>query len=239
MKRFDQQTLFIVGGGSGMGAELARQASAQGARIALAGRRRERLDTVAASLDGPVSVHPLDISRRESLEAALDEVGQVDHIVSTAADLTFKPFIELTDEDIQRTLDSKIWASIQLGRAAHHYLAPKGSLLFYSGVAAYRPAPGASLVSSANHWLEGIMNGLAVELAPRRVNVISPGVVDSATWDGMDEYARQTMFDETAKSLPVGRIGQVQDLATAGLAILENGYIDAQVLHVDGGGRIA
>ncbi|GHB14332.1 SDR family oxidoreductase [Salinicola rhizosphaerae] len=239
LEALTQRTIFIAGGGSGMGAELARQASVAGAKVALAGRSKEKLTSVASTLPGPVTIHPLDISQRDQVEAAFRELERVDHIVSTVADLTFKPFIELTDGEIERTLASKIWASIQLGRAAHRFLNEDGSLLFYSGVAAYRPVPGGSMVSAANHWLEGMMNALAVELKPRRVNIVSPGIVDSPTWDGMSNEDKQAMFTDTADSLPVGRVGNVQELAEAGLSILTNGYIDAQVLHVDGGGRIA
>lgn len=109
----------------------------------------------------------------------------------------------------------------------------------FSGAGAYRPSNGASIVGAVNLSLESLAQSLALELKPRRVNVISPRLVDSPTWDGMIEPDRQSMFTETATALPVGRVGNVDDLAHAALAILENGFVNGTVLHVDGGTRIA
>ena len=126
-----------------------------------------------------------------------------------------------------------------MARAAVTQLKADGSLLFFSGAAAYKASIGTSIVGAVNLLLESLAQSLALELKPRRVNVISPGLVDSPTWAGMSESDRAALYDATTAALPVGRIGQVDDLAHAALAILENGFVTGSVMHVDGGARIA
>ena len=140
---------------------------------------------------------------------------------------------------VQGMLASKFWGPINLRRAADKQLTPQGSLLFFSGLAAYRQGPGSSIVGAVNMALESLAAALAIELKPKRVNVISPGVVNSATWSGMGEDERTAFFADTAGGLPVGRVGEVEDEAHAALAVLENGFINGTVVNVDGGGRVA
>lgn len=232
--------IFIAGGGSGMGKALALMAAARGAKVAIAGRSQSKLDSVGSALGGSlIATYSLDLADAEAVLRTLNEHGPYDHIVTTAAQLTFKPFPELSDLDINNMLVSKFWGPVNLARAAVTQLKPEGSLLFFSGAAAYRPSIGASIVGAVNLSLESLAQSLALELKPRRVNVISPGLVDSPTWDRMTEADRQAMYTEAAATLPVGRVGTVDDLAHAALAILENGFVNGTVMDVDGGARIA
>ena len=232
--------IFIAGGNSGMGEAIALMAPARGAKVAIAGRSKEKLNAVALKLGkNLLATYSLDLSSADEVQNALSEHGPYDYIITTAAQLTFKPFPDLTDDEIHAMLASKFWGPINLARAAVTQLKQDGSLLFFSGAAAYRPAIGTSMVGALNLSLESLAQSLALELKPRRVNVISPGLVDSPTWAGMDDGDRETLFAATATALPVGRIGQVEDLAKAALAILENGFITGSVMHVDGGARIA
>jgi NAD(P)-dependent dehydrogenase (short-subunit alcohol dehydrogenase family) len=232
--------IFIVGAGSGVGRAIASMAVARGAKVALAGRSRDKLDATAATLGGAVlGVYALDVTDCEQVEAATAEHGPYDHIVTTAAELTFGPFTGLTDAQIEGMLASKFWGPINLGRAADKHLAPQGSLLFFSGLAAYRQGLGSSIVGAVNMALESLAAALAIELKPKRVNVISPGVVDAGSWSSMVEDERAAFFADVAGALPVGRIGEVEDEAHAALAIMENGFVNGTVVNVDGGGRIA
>ena len=234
------QKIFIAGGGSGMGAALARMAAARGAKVAIAGRSQSKLDAVGATLgDSLLATYALDLADAKAVQQALSEHGPYDHIVTTAAQLAFKPFPELTDADIQGMLASKFWGPVNLARAAVTELKADGSLLFFSGAAAYKASVGTSIVGAVNLLLESLAQSLALELKPRRVNVISPGLVDSPTWAGMSDSDRAALYAATASALPVGRIGQVDDLAHAALAILENGFVTGSVMHVDGGARVA
>lgn len=232
--------IFIAGGNSGIGAAIAMMASTRGAKVAIAGRSQHKLDAVALNLgNNLLASYALDLANAAAVQHALSDQGPYDYIVTTAAELSFKPFAALSDADINAMLASKFWGPINLARAAVTQLKQDGSLLFFSGAAAYRPAIGTSMVGAVNLLLESLAQSLALELKPRRINVISPGLVDSPTWAGMNDHDRETLFAATASALPVGRIGQVDDLASAALAILENGFITGAVMHVDGGARIA
>lgn len=136
-------------------------------------------------------------------------------------------------------LVSRFWGPFYASKYAAPHLAKDGSVTFFSGLAAYRPAPGAAIVASLNAGLEGFAMALTLEVKPVRVNVVSPGVVATPTWDFLSADDRQGLFDSVASSLPVGRVGTADDLADAALSLMGNGFINATVLHVDGGGRIA
>lgn len=222
-----------------MGAAIARRAAAEGAQVAVGGRDVAKLTGVAESLGKmALPVQVLDLGDAAAVERAVSASAPFDHIVMTAADLVSKPFTQLSDDDIGRMIASKVWGGINIGRAAAKHLTATGSLTFFSGAAAYRPAKGASIVGAVNMFLEGLMRSLALELGPRRVNVVSPGVTDTPTWSGLTDAQRAGMFDAVARSLPVGRIGSADDMASAALALMTNGFITATVLHVDGGVRI-
>ncbi|MHB9348646.1 SDR family oxidoreductase [Enterobacter vonholyi] len=232
--------IFVVGGGSGIGAAIARMAAARGAKVSIAGRSISKLKDVASGLgDSVLGVYVLDIDVQSQVDQALSEFGPYDHIITTAADLTFAPFVTLSDEQINRVLDSKFWGPINIARASVRHLDEQGSVLYFSGVAAYRQSPGTSVVGAVNMALESLVAAFSIELKPRRFNVISSGVVDSPTWAGMSDTERKIFFTQISSGLPVGRVGTVEDEAHAALCVLENGFINGTVINVDGGGRIA
>lgn len=229
----------ILGGGSGMGLALAEKIVAQGGNVIICGRNESRLQAAADRLGAAASVSAFDLGDEQAVKQAFEAIGAFDHLVSTAAQLTFAPALQLTTEQVQSMLVSKFWGPFYASKYAAPHIAKDGSITFFSGLAAYRPAPGASIVASLNAALEGFAMTLALELKPVRVNVISPGVVDTPTWDFLSAGDRQGLFDGVAGSLPVGRVGQAGELADAALAVMGNGFINATVLHVDGGGRVA
>jgi NAD(P)-dependent dehydrogenase (short-subunit alcohol dehydrogenase family) len=207
--------MFIAGGGSGIGAALARMAAARGAKVAIAGRSQAQLDAVAAGLGGSLlAAYDLDLAHAEAVRRALSEYGPYDYIATTAAHLTLKPFPALTDADIQGMLVSKIWGPVNLARAAVTHLKPDGSLLFFSDAAAYRSAMGASMAGALDLLLEGLAQSLALELKPRRVSLIWPGLVRSPIWAGMSDADRQAWYSTTASAQPAGHIGQPDALRT-------------------------
>lgn len=232
--------LFVVGAGSGMGKAIALMAAARGAKVAIAGRNQEKLDSTASLLGGQlIASYSLNLADLKQVSDALAQHGPYDHIISTAADLAFKPFLSLSDQDIQSMLNSKLYGPINIARSAEKSLKASGSVLYFSGLAAYRQGEGSSLVGAVNIALESLVANLAIEMSPKRFNVISPGVVNSETWDGMAQEEKDAFFSAVASSLPVQRVGEVSDLAHAALAVLENGFINGTVINVDGGGRIA
>jgi NAD(P)-dependent dehydrogenase (short-subunit alcohol dehydrogenase family) len=141
--------------------------------------------------------------------------------------------------DAARALvDTKLLGPWLVAKHAGPRLNPTGSITFTSGIAAYRPGPGASMIAAANGALEALARALALELAPIRVNVLSPGWVDTPIWDTIAGDNKTERLAAMAKRLPVGRIGQPTDIAEGFIALMRNGFITGTLLHVDGGHRL-
>lgn len=237
--RLDGQRMLIIGGSSGIGLGVARAALAAGAAVTIVGRTRDKLAAARAELDGKPDTVQADAGDVAAVQGLVRELGELDHLVTTAAELAFAPFAKLGPEQVERGLRSKIWAPFFAAQAAAERMRRGGSITFFSGAAAYRPGPGTVLVATVNAALEGLAKALAVELAPIRVNVVSPGVVDTPVWAGMPADQRKGMFDQVAARLPARRIGTVDDLAAAVMYAATNGFVTGTVLHVDGGARLA
>jgi NAD(P)-dependent dehydrogenase (short-subunit alcohol dehydrogenase family) len=162
----------------------------------------------------------------------------IDHVVSTANAGVSGPASELDIAAVDRAVRAKLGGAILLAKHAAPGLPPHGSMTFFSGFVAWRPAAGQSVTAMTNGGLASLAAALAVELAPRRVNVVSPGVIDSGAWDRLGDQ-RDAFFARSAASVPAGRVGRPEDVAQAVLLALTNSFITGSVLHVDGGARWA
>ena len=138
----------------------------------------------------------------------------------------------------RKVFDSKFFGPLLLAKHGTSRLAAHGSMTFTSGIAAYRPAPRGSVVAGVNGALASLAYALAVELAPIRVNVVSPGWVDTPIWNFVAGDKKDETLDAMAKRLPVGRIGQPDDIADAIAFLMGNGFTTGTVLHVEGGHRL-
>jgi NAD(P)-dependent dehydrogenase (short-subunit alcohol dehydrogenase family) len=235
------ERVVIIGGSSGMGLALAAALVDTGAEVTIAGRSAARLADAERTLpEGPGKVRSVvaDITRETDLEQLFTEVGQVDHVVITAADANgaYQPIGSFDAEIGRNFFEAKVIGPALVAKYAQ--LAPGGSLTFTSGIAAYRPASGASVVAAANGALASLAYALAVELGPLRVNVVSPGWIDTPIWDTIAGPAKTERHQQMAARLPVGRIGRPDDIARAMLTLMHNPYITGTVLHVDGGHRL-
>ncbi len=233
------QTVVIAGGGSGMGLALAQRAVAAGATVHLLGRTLGKLIKAHESLvgqgDGAVEIHVIDISQDDEVAAFAATLDRVDHLVTTAADLVFKPLLDMQREDVERIMSSKFLGAVHLVRHLAPKMSHEGSITFFSGSAAYKAAHGASIVAAMNAALDGLARTLALELAPIRVNVVSPGIVDSSTWDFLPDHIRVDTLKSIGSGLPTGRVGTSAELADAAMFVIGNGFTTGSVLQIDGG----
>jgi NAD(P)-dependent dehydrogenase (short-subunit alcohol dehydrogenase family) len=179
-----------------------------------------------------------DIADEADVVRMLDAAGEFDHLVATAVDAAYQPITELALDEAQRVLRSKLVGALLLSKHAGRRINPSGSLTFTSGIAAYRPSPGGAVVAAVNGALDSLARALAIELAPVRVNVVSPGWVDTPVWDAVAGARKDSVLASMAERLPVGRVGKTTDLAPAYIFLMQSEYTTGSVVHVDGGHRL-
>ncbi|MFJ1703228.1 SDR family oxidoreductase [Kitasatospora sp. NPDC088346] len=227
----------VVGAGSHTGRRLAITASAAGADLVLAGPDPRKLEWTAGELAGGARVVPVDLADEDSIAALASAVGGFDHLVSTAAMPANGPLAELDPEAVRRAFAAKVIGPMLLAKHLAGRAADGGSFTFFSGVAAWRPAPGRTVMATTNGALAFLVQALAVEIAPVRVNAVSPGIVDTGSWDGLGA-GKDAFLRGVAERNPARRVGTVDDLVQAVLFAMASPYVTGTVLHVDGGGRL-
>ncbi|BEH11195.1 MULTISPECIES: SDR family oxidoreductase [Geobacter] len=228
----------VIGGSSGMGLAVAKMAADEGARVVIAGRSEEKLRQAADEIRQPVETRSLDVTQEQAVQAFFAETGELDHLVVTAATGVAGSFLELETPSFRQIFDSKFWGQYFAARYGAQRIREGGSITFFSGVAAAKPVDGLSAYAAVNGAVESLCRSLAVELAPLRVNAVSPGIVDTPAYAGMSPTERKRMFDALAARLPARRIGRPEDVAAAVISLMKNGYVTGSVVHVDGGHRL-
>ena len=235
-----RDTVAVVGASSGMGLAVARQAWARGAVVWMVARDPDRLQRAAAAIGGErLHVLSADIGDDAGRRRIAGAVDRLDHLVVTAADLVYKPARELEEAEVMRAVRSKVVGPYLLAPM----LAPKmpdiGSITFVSGVAAERPIAGGSVTGMVNGAIDAMVRGLALELAPIRVNAVSPGWVDTPFWERVaSAERREGLFAAMREKLPTRRIGTVEDVAQMVDAAMRNRGVSGTTLYVDGGQRL-
>ena len=224
----------VVGGSSGIGLATAELAKSKGAEVVIASRNADRLKAVAEKLE--VTAIPTDVTSDESVAQLFRQCGAVDHVVVTAAQLRSGPFKTVSMEDVRATMESKFWGAWRVARAAD--IRAGGSLTLVSGFLSIRPRPAAAIVGAANGALESLARSLALELAPVRVNCVSPGIIDTPIRAAMPEAARRDMLAKAAVALPVGRVGVGEDIARQILTFMTVGFASGSVVYLDGGALV-
>ena len=225
----------VVGGSSGIGLATAELARSEGAEVIIASHNPDRLNAAAAKLG--VTAIAADVTSDDSIASLFKKCGPVDHVVLTAAQLRTGPFKTVAMEDVRATMESKFWGAWRVARSAD--ISAGGSLTLVSGFLSVRPRPNSAIVGAANGALESLARSLALELAPVRVNAVSPGIIDTPIRAAMPEAARKDMLAKTAAALPVGRVGTGEDIARQILAFMTIGFATGSIVYLDGGALIA
>jgi NAD(P)-dependent dehydrogenase (short-subunit alcohol dehydrogenase family) len=230
-----QQSFVIIGGTSGIGRAVAEAAHANGAAVTVVGRDAATAERTAAQIGAGVRGLAVDLTDADTVADLAGQVGALDHLVLSAASLSYAPFLDLPLAQARQVMETKFWGYYVAVRAFAPAIKAGGSITLFSGVAAARPAPGTVMVTAVNAAIEGLTRSLALELAPVRVNAVSPGVVATPGWAHLSEQERTSMFDDLGRSLPAGRVGQPEDVARAVLELTGNGYTTGEIRNVDGG----
>ena len=229
--------VLVIGGSSGIGLATAVAAGEAGASVTIASRSNVKLDAALGCIRGSGRAVVLDTRDQSALEHFFMVEGHWDHVVVSAAQTPIGPVRTLGLADANAAMESKFWGAYRVSRAAK--IRDGGSLTLISGFLSVRPSAGAVLQGAINAALEALARGLALELAPVRVNAVSPGLIATPLWSGMDEEKRAAMFAGAAASLPARRVGQPEDVANAVLFLATTPFATGSTVRVDGGGAIA
>jgi NAD(P)-dependent dehydrogenase (short-subunit alcohol dehydrogenase family) len=229
------QTL-VVGGSSGIGMEVVRARAARGDSVVLTSRDRDRADAVAASIGdevaGEVTGLALDLNDTHGLAEALAGVGAVDRLVVAAIERDQNTVADYDVTRATRLTVLKLVGYVEVVHALLPRMGPDASVVLFGGRAKDRPYPGSITVSTVNGGVVGLVNALALELAPIRVNALHPGIVgDSPFWAGKPEG----VLDGYVSRTPTGRLASMADIVDAVDFLLENRSVNATNLYVDGG----
>ena len=227
------QSVIVVGGTSGMGLAIARLAISRGASVTVASRSPDKVAVVATELGA--AGKPLDTSDEASVREFFTALGPVDHLVVTGSSVRTGTLKDAPLADGEFTFRSKFFGPYLCAKYAQ--IKPTGSITLFSGILSRRPGHNDAVLAGVNAAVEAMGRALARDLAPVRVNTISPGMTrGTGAYFSMPEAAREGMYSSIASHLPVGRVGTAEDIAAATLMLITNGFITGITLDIDGGG---
>jgi NAD(P)-dependent dehydrogenase (short-subunit alcohol dehydrogenase family) len=229
------QTVVVLGGSAGIGLETARRARTEGAEVILAARNPERLEHAADEV-GALSSAAFDAGDPDRLAQFFETLPQpIDHVMATAGRPYYAPLADMDFGQARRSLDEHLWLMFHLARVATGKVRPGGSLLFMSGTGGRRISIGLALTSAMTAALPALAAGLALEIAPIRVNLIAPGFVDTPLsaellGDQLDERR-----DQLRATLPIGRVVGPADVARLAVHLMANTAVTGATYDIDGG----
>ncbi|MEU8138804.1 SDR family oxidoreductase [Streptodolium elevatio] len=233
------QRIVVMGGSSGIGEAAATRFAADGGEVVVTGRDQERLDAAVRRIGGKAAGHRLDGADPAQVADFFASAGAVDHLVlALSSSSGAGPFADLDLAELAAGFDGKFWPYVRILQAALPTLRKDGSVTFITAASARAAFPGTAGLAAINGALEAMVPPLAAELAPLRVNAVSPGVVDTPWWSRVPEAQRTAFFEGLAATTPVGRVGQATEIGEAVYALAANGFISGVVLDVTGGANL-
>jgi NAD(P)-dependent dehydrogenase (short-subunit alcohol dehydrogenase family) len=231
-----QQRVVVLGGSSGIGLAVAQQVVAQGSSAVIASSNAERVKQAVVTLDRKAEGHTLDLSNERDIQSFFQNIGDFDHLVFTAGDTLQLNELVATDlAKARHAFDLRYWAVLAAVKYATTHIRAGGSIVLTTGIAGERPNKGWTLAASVCGAIVSLTRALAVELAPIRVNAVSPGVVRTDLWKNIQEQDREALYENVGNHLLVGRVGEACEIARAYLFLMQEGYSTGQTVVVDGG----
>ena len=232
-------TALVIGGTSGVGLAVARQLADRGHAVHIAGRNAQRLDRATSAIDGDIHGHVLDAADAVAVASLAARVAPIRHLVITLSGTGGAgPLGELPLDGLRQAFEEKYWPTVTALQASLAHLGEDASITLVGAVTARAALPGTAGIGSLNAAVEGLVQPLAAELAPIRVNAVSPGYVDTPWWDGLAPEDRSAFFKQAADTLPTKRIATAPDIAEAIVLLATNPNITGTVIETDGGARL-
>ncbi|HUZ12818.1 MAG TPA: SDR family oxidoreductase [Caulobacteraceae bacterium] len=231
----------VIGGSSGIGLALAAAALADGAEVVVGSSGLGHVQAAVERLGAAASGHGVDVRDEADVARFFDRVGDFDHLAFTAGDWGGRGARDLADTDLARAAELfavRFWGALAAVKHGVKAIRPGGSIVLTNGMIAHRPRQGTPISTAMAGAIEHLTRGLAVDLAPVRVNAVCPGMIRTDVWNSIPQESRESRFGEMTRRQPLARIGEPAEVAEAYLYLMRAGYTTGQVLLVDGGGSV-
>ncbi len=232
----------VIGGSSGIGFAVAQGAIADGAEVVVGSSQAANVDAATGKLGNRATGGAIDVRNEPSVAAFFADVGPFDHLVYTAGDWgpmrTPRP---ITETDLAAAADLfavRYWGALAAIKHGRPHVRDGGSITLTNGMIAHRPRRGTPISTGMAGGIEHLTRGLAVDLAPIRVNAVCPGAIRTDVWNSIPAETREEQLRRMTERLPIARIGEPDEVAEAYLYLMRAGYTTGQVLLVDGGGSV-
>lgn len=225
----------VLGGTSGIGLAAARQLQARGAMVTVMSRSDANLAEARAVLGADASIRQLDVLDRTAMAATFAELAPFDILINaaTGGDRATGPFLQMDLDGFQGSF-RKLWGYVNTVRLGAEHLTANGCIVLVSGSPARKCQPGMSAISSVGNAVEGFARAVAPELAPRRINVVSPGIIDTPMFAVQGDARTKFLQAATANTL-LKRAGSPDEVAMGILFVIENDFVTGATIDVDGG----
>ncbi len=238
-QNFVDQNIVITGGSGGIGLALAHDLLERGAaKVVLTGRDKDKLARAAESLGPQAETAIFDVTNEDQVAGFFSGQPHIDHLVTAAAGTVRGLVTELEVASARALFESKYCGQYLCCKYGAPKLTPRGSIVLFSGWISRKPLAGVSTLAAVDAAIEALGRTLALEIAPRRVNTVVPGMIDTPLWAArLSAEEQRVHFAKVGASLPVGRAGLAEDVAHACRFLMENGFTTGATLDVDGGQR--
>jgi NAD(P)-dependent dehydrogenase (short-subunit alcohol dehydrogenase family) len=235
----ENKRVVVLGGTSGIGLAVARAVGAAGATPIVASSRLEKVKAALETLPAGAEGRAVDLLDEGAVERFFRELGPFDHLAYTAGEtLQIGPLAGTALSPARKFFELRYWGAVTAAKYGAASIRAGGSITFTSGIAGARPQAGWALGASICAGMEGLTRALAVELAPVRVNIVSPGFVRTPLWNNIPAAEREGMYAAVGGKLPVGRVGEAADIADAYVFLMRQGFATGQTFVIDGGGLL-
>lgn len=232
----ENQKVIITGGSSGIGLAVAKMVVACGVKVILVARNAQKLEAAQKEVGKNCETVVLDVTDEQAVKTFFDQQSEIHHLITAAAGTLRGNVADLDTQAARNLFESKYWGQYHCVKYAIPKMAQNGSVVLFSGWISRKPMAGVSTLAAIDAAIEALGRTLALEIAPIRVNVLTPGMIDTPLWGARMGKAEQSKhFENIGKQLPVGRAGLPEDIAHAALFLIQNGFMTGAVLDIDGG----
>ena len=235
MSSLENKNVVVIGGTAGIGWEICRLAAEAGAKVWAAGRSQQYIDRAKQQAPANVQFVSVDIHDVDALKKLFEQVGTIDHLIAnaTGANRTIAPFVEQSAEQFSEAF-GKFWGYTNVVRVGFPFVSKSGSITLTSGFPARKCPPGMSSLGCVGAAVENLCRAIAPEIAPVRINVVAPGVIDTSMYDWMGADKAKNLGARTAQ-LPINRPGTAEEVARAFMYLMQADYVTGTVMDVEGG----